>query len=53
MGLSGAGGKVSSHLVLCRGMQVVECLCAQITSETPLVWHSIEYQKQHISSENM
>ena len=27
-------------------MQVVVCLCAQITSRTPLVWHFIKYQRQ-------
>ena len=31
-------------------MQVVVCLCAQITSGTPLVWHFIEYQRQDLSS---
>ena len=30
-------------------MQVVVCLCAQITSRTPLIWHSIEYQRQDVS----
>ena len=32
-------------------MQVVVCLCAQITSETPVVWHFIEYQRQDLSSD--
>ena len=30
-------------------MQLVVCLCAQITSRTPLVWHFIEYQRQDVS----
>ena len=30
-------------------MQVVVCLCAQITSRTPLIWHFIEYQRQDVS----
>ena len=29
-------------------MQVVVCLCAQITSRTPLIWHFIEYQRQDV-----
>ena len=27
-------------------MQVVVCLCAQVTSGNPLVWHFIEYQSK-------
>ena len=57
MGFLGGGGgggrRVSSNFVLWRGMQVVVCFCAQITSGTPLVWNSIEYQRQDVSSENM
>ena len=34
-------------------MQVLVCLCAQITSGTPLVWHFIEYQRQDVSRENI
>ena len=40
------GDKSSSHLEFWRDMQVVVCLCAQIFSGTPLVWHFIEYQRQ-------
>ena len=32
-------------------MQVVVCLCAQITSGTSVVWHFIEYQRQDLSSD--
>ena len=31
-------------------MQFVVCLCAQITSGTPLVWHLIQYQRQDVFS---
>ena len=37
------GDKSSSHLELCRDMQVVVCLSAQVSSGTPLVWHFIEF----------
>ena len=47
------GDKSSSHLGFWRDMQVAVCLCAQITSGTPLVWHFIEYQRQDVSCENM
>ena len=40
------GDKSSSHLEFWQDMQVVVCLCAQIFSGTPLVWHFIEYQRQ-------
>ena len=29
-------------------MQVVVCLCAQLISRAPLVWHFIEYQRQDV-----
>ena len=45
MGLFGG-----TTLNIWRDMEVVVCLSAKITSETPLVWHFIEYQKQDLSS---
>ena len=44
------GDKSTSQLELWRDMQVVVCLCPQITSGTPLVWHFIEYERQEVSS---
>ena len=52
MGLFGRT-KWASNLELLRDVQVLVCLCAQITSWTPLVWNFIEQQRQDISSENM
>ena len=42
--------KLTSQLELWRDMQVVVCLCPQITSGTPFVWHFIEYERQEVSS---
>ena len=47
MGLFGSTPCVMTRQASCL------CLCAKITSGTPLVWHSIEYQRQDVSSENM
>ena len=44
------GDKSTSQLELWRDMQVVVCLCPQITSGTPLVWHFVEYERQEVSS---